>query len=326
MIDVLFLLLPGSLILDWAGPAEALRIANGALRRQGKAAPFNLRFAAPRPESLTSVGVQLAGLEALPASLSPHASWVVLVGQTDTRVDIDAPDTRALLDWLCPLALAPGRLELITICAGAVLAAHAGLLAGRRATTHHYHLDELQRVAPACEVVRNRVFVEDSPVFSSAGVTTGIDLILHRIGAVCGPALAAQVAQTMVVALRRGPHDPELSPFLAYRNHIHPALHRVQDAVSQSPQSDWSVPAMAAVAHTSPRHLTRLFLEYAQIAPLQYLRRIRLAVAQTALASGDSVTEAAAAAGFSSDTQLRRAWQHFAVPGTPSRPAESDAA
>lgn len=323
MIDVLFLLLPGSLILDWAGPAEALRIANGLMRKQNRPAPFALRFCAPRPESTTSVGVQLAGLEALPASLAGHASWVVLVGQMGMRIRVDSPDARELLDWLRPLQLAPGRLELLTICAGSVLAAHAGLLAGRRATTHHHHLDELQSVAPACEVVRNRVFVEDSPVYSSAGVSTGIDLILHRIEAVCGPALAAQVAQTMVVALRRGPHDPELSPFLAYRNHMHPALHRVQDAVSQSPQSDWSVPGMAAVAHTSPRHLTRLFLEYGQIAPLQYLRRIRLAVAQTALASGDSVTDAAAAAGFSSDTQLRRAWQHFAVPGTPSRPAGS---
>ena len=322
MIDVLFLLLPGSLILDWAGPAEALRIANGLMRKQGKAAPFTLRFAAPRPESTTSVGVHLAGLEALPASLASHASWVVLVGQAGTSIGIDSPDTRAVLDWLRPLELAPGRLELVTICAGAVLAAHAGLLAGRRATTHHHHLDELQSAATACEVVRNRVFVEDSPVYSSAGVTTGIDLILHRIDAVCGPALAAQVAQTMVVALRRGPHDPELSPFLAYRNHVHPALHRVQDAVSQSPQSEWSVPGMAALAHTSPRHLTRLFLEYAQTAPLEYLRRIRLAVAQTALASGDSVTAAAAAAGFSSDTQLRRAWQHFSVPGTPSRAGE----
>jgi transcriptional regulator GlxA family with amidase domain len=322
MIDVLFLLLPGSLILDWAGPAEALRTANGLMRTQGKAAPFALRFAAPRPESTTSVGVQLAGLEALPPSLASHPSWVVLVGQTGARIGIDSADTDALLKWLRPLKLVPGRLELVTICAGAILAAHAGLLAGRRATTHHHHLDELQSVAPACEVVRNRVFVEDSPVYSSAGVTTGIDLILHRIAVVCGPALAAQVAQTMVVALRRGPHDPELSPFLSYRNHMHPVLHRVQDAVSQSPRSDWSVPGMAAAAHVSPRHLTRLFIEYAQIAPLQYLRRIRLAVAQTALASGNNVTQAAAAAGFSSDTQLRRAWRHFAVPGTPSHASD----
>ncbi len=318
MIDVLFVLLPDSLILDWAGPAEALRVANVLMREQGKAAPFTLRFAAPQPESISSVGVRLAGLEALPTAL-PAAGWVVLVGQTGTRIRVESAESRALLDWLRPLPLAPGRLELLTICAGAVLAAHAGLLDGRRATTHHHHLDELQRVAPDCDVVRNRVFVEDSPVYSSAGVTTGIDLILRRIDTVCGPALAAQVAQIMVIALRRGPHDPELSPFLAHRGHVHPALHRVQDAVSQSPCADWSVPGMAAVAHTSPRHLTRLFLEYAQIAPLQYLRRIRLAVAQTALASGNSVTEAAAAAGFSSDTQLRRAWQHFGVPGTPSR-------
>jgi len=325
MIDVWFALLPGSLLLDWAGPAEALRAANASMRAQGKAAPFRLRFAAPHPESMTSVGVRLTGLEALPAFFPAPASWVVLVGQAGTRIGIDAPEAAALLTWLRPLQLVPGQLELVTICAGAVLAAHAGLLAGRRATTHHHHLDELQRLAPACEVVRNRVFVEDSPLYSSAGVTTGIDLILHRITAICGPALAAQVAQTMVVALRRGPHDPELSPFLSYRNHLHPVLHRVQDAVSQAPQSDWTVPGMAQVAHISPRHLTRIFIEYGQIAPLQYLRRIRLAVAQTALASGNNVTQAAAVAGFSSDTQLRRAWRHFAVPGTPSHAANDRA-
>jgi hypothetical protein len=114
----------------------------------------------------------------------------------------------------------------------------------------------------------------------------------------------------MVVALRRGPHDPELSPFLAYRNHIHPALHRVQDAVSQSPQTDWSVPAMAAVAHTSPRHLTRLFLEYAQIAPLQYLRRIRLAVALGCCANGAGVRR-------QRDRSSSGCWLQFRYPTAP---------
>jgi len=157
------------------------------------------------------------------------------------------------------------------------------------------------------------------PVYSSAGVTTGIDLMLHRIGESCGEALAAQVAQTMVVALRRGPQEPELSPFLAYRNHMHAALHRVQDAVSEQPRDDWDVPRMAAVALTSPRHLTRLFVEHAGVPPLEYLRRIRLASAQLALGSGATVTRAAERAGFSSDTQLRRAWRQFGLPGSPSR-------
>jgi len=316
-IQVLFALLPGSLVLDWAGPAEALRIANQMLQVQGRPPRFELQFVSPEPESPSSVGLMLAGLAPLPQSL-PAPCWVVLVGLPGREIDVASAPARALLHWLRGLRLVPQSLELVTVCAGAVLAAHAGLLAGQRATTHHHHLAELQAVEPLCQVVANRVFVEDAPVYSSAGVTTGIDLMLHRIGAICGPALAAQVAQTMVVAMRRGPHDPELSPFLAYRNHMHPALHRVQDAVSQQPARNWSVPAMADVAHASPRHLTRLFIEHAGIAPLQYLRRIRLASAQAALQSGRNVTQAAEMAGFASDTQLRRAWHQFAVPGTPS--------
>ena len=317
-IHVVFALLPGSLVLDWAGPAEALRIANQVLLAQGQPARFALHFVSPSPQSATSVGVVLTGLAPLPATL-PTPAWVVLVGLPGQRIDVDHDDAHALLHWLRGLRLASGRLELVTVCAGAVLAAHAGLLAGRRATTHHQHLDELTAVEPRCDVVSNRVFVADGPLHSSAGVTTGIDLVLQRIADTCSPAVAAQVAQTMVVALRRGPHDPELSPFLSHRNHLHAALHRVQDAVGQQPQADWSVPQMAEVAHTSPRHLTRLFLEHAGIAPLQYLRRIRLATAEAALRSGQNVTQAALMAGFSSDTQLRRAWHQFGRGGTPSQ-------
>ncbi len=225
-----------------------------------------LRFASPTPQSVTSVGAVLSGLEPLPTAW-PAAAWVVLIGLPGAAIDVATAEARALLHWLRGLRPERRRLELLTICAGSVLAAHAGLLAGRRATTHHQHLAELQQVEPRCDVVANRVFVPDAPLYSSAGVTTGIDLVLHRIADECGPAIAAQVAQTMVVALRRGPHDPEFSPFLAHRNHLHPALHRVQDAVSQHPAGDWSVPAMAEVAHASPRHLTRLFIDHAGIAP-----------------------------------------------------------
>lgn len=321
--DVLFVLLPDSLILDWAGPAEALRMANQAMLQQGKPAPFRLRFVSPLPQTISSVGVVIAGLEPLPATLQ-QASWIVLLGQPGQRLAVDGKSTQSALRWLAALQLQSGERELITICAGAVLAAHAGLLRGHRATTHHQHLEELQQVAPDCQVVRNRVFVDDAPVFSSAGVTTGIDLMLHRIGQVCGLAVAAQVAQTLVVAMRRGPQDPELSPFLAYRNHLHAGLHRVQDAVGQAPARAWDLAAMADLANTSPRHLTRLFVEHAQVAPLAYLRQIRLAVAQQALRSGRNVTQAAELAGFSSDTQLRRAWRQFGPDGTPSQAAETN--
>lgn len=316
-IPVLFLLLPGSLVLDWAGPAEAFRIANHCLADGGQAPRFELRFIGPLATARTSVGIAVAGVEPLPDQL-PQGAWIVLVGMPGRAFDPGQPGAPEALRWL--RRLAPGRdgLRVVTVCAGSLIAAHAGLLDGRRATTHHHHLDELRSVAPNCEVVANRVFVLDEDVASSAGVTTGIDLALHLIAQECGAPLASRVAQTMVVALRRGPQDPELSPFLAHRNHMHPVLHRVQDAVCAEPQREWSVARMAEVGHTSPRHLTRLFVEHAGTAPLLYLRRIRLALAQAALQSGQGVTRAAELAGFSSDTQLRRAWHRLGLAGRPS--------
>lgn len=316
-IPVFFLLLPGSLVLDWAGPAEALRIANQCLADDGQPPRFELRFIGPLDAPRTSVGIAVTGVEPLPERL-PQGAWIVLVGMPGRAFDPKQPGAPQALRWLRRLTPGHDGLRVVTVCAGSLIAAHAGLLDGRRATTHHHHLDELRAVAPNCEVVANRVFVLDEDVASSAGVTTGIDLALHLIAQECGAPLASCVAQTMVVALRRGPQDPELSPFLAHRGHMHPVLHRVQDAVCAEPQRDWSVARMAEVGRTSPRHLTRLFVEHAGTAPLLYLRRIRLALAQAALQSGQGVTRAAELAGFSSDTQLRRAWRRLGMAGRPS--------
>jgi transcriptional regulator GlxA family with amidase domain len=111
----------------------------------------------------------------------------------------------------------------------------------------------------------------------------------------------------MVMPLRRSENDPEHSPFLLGRHHLHAAIHRVQDAITQSPQREWTVPLMAEIACTSPRHLARLFAQHAGLSPLAYLRHIRVQIAERAREAGQSVTQAAMSAGFSSDTQLRRA-------------------
>lgn len=315
-IQVFFVLLPDSLALDWAGPAEALRMANQCLAQHGQPPAFALRFVGPVAEAPTSVGLRVTGLEPLP-TLGQEPSWVVLIGQPGDEVRLDDEPGRALMHWLQGLELRAGQQELVAICAGAVVAGMSGLLAGRRGTTHHAHLQELRQKASGCEVVSNRLFVQDGPVWTSAGVTTGIDLVLHRISIHCGPALAAEVAQNLALALRRGPDDPELSPFLLHRNHLHPALHKVQDAVSREPQKPWTVPAMAALAATSPRHLTRLFEQHAGVAPSHYLRGLRLALAEAALTAGHPVARAAELAGFSSDVQLRRSWQASGRSATP---------
>jgi transcriptional regulator GlxA family with amidase domain len=312
MIDVLFVIVPHALLLDIAGPAEAFRLVN--LRRADRGLPpkFRLRFAGPGATTRTSVGLGLAGLEPLPRALG-SPTWVVLPGQPSEQTrQVTKPiiDTARWLNTICREALqSPGsRDRLATICSGTLLAARAGLADDRQCTTHHDLIEDLRKLAPRAHVVDNRVFVVDGSFASSAGITAGIDLSLHWIAEECGEAMAANVAEDMVVYVRRSPNDPELSPFLAHRRHLHSAVHKVQNAINAEPEKAWDMSSLAQVGHVTERHLLRLFLRNAGLSPLNYLRAIRLARARESIEHGLSVTRAAEIAGFQSSLQLRRAW------------------
>ena len=107
---------------------------------------------------------------------------------------------------------------------------------------------------------------------------------------------------------RRSPHNPERSPFLMHRGHVHAAVHRVQDAIIAKSQRDWNMAALAYVAHVTGRHLLRLFTDHANVSLLYYLQAIRLERARQSLERGASVTHAAQLVGLRSDLQPRRTW------------------
>ena len=311
-IDVLFVVLRRSLLLDIAGPAEAFRFAN--LHRESRGLPprFRLAFAGSAATLPTSVGLAVSELAPLPERLNAP-TWVVVVGQPTADLNPVTPEVAATAQWLRDRLRAALRQpdtphRLLTICSGALLAARAGVLGRRRCTTHHELLTMLRELAPEAQVIDDRVFVVDGPVASTAGITAGIDVALHLIAEECGEALAAAVAEDMVVYLRRSPRDTESSPFHVHRRHLHPSVHRVQDAIVTEPQREWDMASLAEAGHVAERHLLRLFIEHAGISPLHYLRLIRLERARQSLEHGASVTHAAAAAGFGSDLQLRRAW------------------
>ncbi|MES2151949.1 MAG: helix-turn-helix domain-containing protein [Pseudomonadota bacterium] len=312
LIDLLFVIAPHSLLLDIAGPAEAFRLANLHRVSCGLPPRFRLRFAGPVSSLSTSVGLTIAELEPLPPRLTAP-TWVVLVGQPTAYVKEVTPAIVATAQWLNhtlyeTLGATDTQHRLLTICSGTLLAARAGLLAKRQCTTHHELLKTLRAMAPEAQVIDNRVFLVDGPLASSAGITAGIDLTLHLIACECGEALAASVAEDMVVYLRRSTRDPELSPFLVHRNHLHAAVHRVQDAINAEHDRDWDTAALAAVGHVTERHLLRLFLDHTGVSPLHYLQSIRLERARQSIEHGASVTYAAEVAGFRSGLQLRRAW------------------
>lgn len=302
MTEVVFALLPNVVLLDVAGPADAFRNAGGKVPGS-----YRLRFAAPEPRLQAAVGLQLSALEPLPVRLAP-GTILVLTGLAG--IDPHEPATRCLIEWLRSGVADPALL--LCVCSGSVLAARAGLLAGRECTTHHAHIEELRRAEPRARVLENRIFVEDGPVFTSAGVTAGIDLALHVIGRQLGAPVAADVARDLVVYLRRAGTDPALSPWLMHRNHLHPAVHRVQDAVAHDPSSAWSSAELSAVACTSSRNLARLFAEHARCSPLDYVQLMRFAFArQLVTRTRLDLERVAAKAGFRSAQHLRRVWSRW---------------
>ena len=303
---------PRALLLDIAGPVEVLRKAN---MEQAQLC-FDVAYVGPTESVTSSVGLAVAGIAPLPAAL-PDGAMVVVSGaadrplgsETDTREE-DAPLEAEIADWLRRV-VRPG-IRLVTICSGALLAARAGLLEGCECTTHHAAIEDLRRAAPTARVRDNRLFVEDGERLTSAGITAGIDLMLAIVAREAGHDVALAVARYLVVYLRRGGADPQLSPWLEGRNHIHPAIHRVQDAVAGDPARAWTVAALARLAATSPRNLSRLFNEHAGLSVTEFVNRMRIALArEMVLGSRLDMEEIAARAGFSSARQFRRAWNRL---------------
>ena len=316
MRDVIFALLPRVVLLDVAGPADAFRNANTRV-----ADSYRLRFVAPRPTVQAAVGLALGDLEPLPARL-PDDAIVVLTGIAGEHMPLDDPETKQLTAWLASGVVRSSLL--LCVCSGAVLAAAAGLLAGRECTTHFAYIEQLRQVEPRARVLDNRIFVEDGSVFTSAGVTAGLDLSLYLIGQQLGSRVAADVARDLVVYLRRSGTDPALSPWVVHRNHLHPAVHRVQDAIVRDPTADWTARRLSSVACTSPRNLARLFAEHANCSPLDYVQLIRFAFAKELITQSKlDLERVAAQSGFKSAQQLRRVWARWeTLPPSAFRPRE----
>jgi transcriptional regulator GlxA family with amidase domain len=309
-----------TLLLDVAGPMEALRQAN---RVQSDVA-FDVRYIGALPRVTSSIGLTLADIAPLPDRVEDGA-MIVLSGDTDAAVfgedhlaDVEPANAGSdeVVAWLRQ-SVRPG-MRLVSICSGALLAARAGLLDGVACTTHHTDCGELAALAPSARVLDNRLYVQDGERYTSAGITAGIDLMLHIIAELTSPATAAAVARHLVVYHRRAGTDPQLSPWLEGRNHLHPAIHRVQDAITADPTHDWSLQALAEIAFASPRHLSRLFNEHAGMSLPDYINRLRVALADQLVSTTRlDMEHVAERAGFASSRQLRRAWRRI-NPAPPS--------
>jgi transcriptional regulator GlxA family with amidase domain len=287
----------GVKLLDIAGPSEVFSEAN----RMGARYELTL-CSVGKAEVRSSTGLRVP-VDADADDLGLRFDTLLVMGGD---VLVERPVEADLREAVRGLAARSGRV--CSICTGAFILADAGVLDGRRATTHWRHTELLRGRYPKIVVEPDAIFVRDDKVFSSAGVTAGIDLALALLEDDHGDDLARQVAQSLVVFLQRPGGQSQFSPTLHGPRPRTPILRAVFDAVAADPAGEHSIPKLAARASVSPRHLTRLFHEELGTTPAKYVESVRFDSAKAALEGGHSITGAARRAGYGSPESLRRAF------------------
>ena len=242
----------------------------------------------------------------------PDAGIVNATEASDTLIvagpyGVPVRPSEDLTRWLQEQALSSRRFG--STCTGAFLLAHAGLLSGRRATTHWQYAERLAADYPDIRVEPDRIFVRDGAVFSSAGVTAAIDLAFSLIEEDHGHALALWVARRLVVFLKRPGGQSQFSEALISQAAGTGPIDRVRLHILENPRAHLSLEVLAEVAGVSPRHLSRLFRAELGMNPAAYVELTRIDIARRLLEDSAAPIKAIAyAAGFGSTTTLRRAF------------------
>ncbi|MFC5635583.1 GlxA family transcriptional regulator [Streptomyces bullii] len=293
---VLVVLFDGVQSLDVSGPVEVFAGAE-------KHTPGTYRI---HTASLDGAPVRTtSGLTLVPdrpLAEAPHPHTLLVPGGQGTR----RPDPR-LVDWVRERG--PRAVRLVSVCTGAIVLARAGLLDGRRATTHWAYCDTLARNHPAVEVDPDPVYVRDGPVATSAGVTAGIDLALALVEEDLGRDVALTIARHLVVFLRRPGNQAQFSAQLAAQTARREPLREVQRWITEHPDGDLTVQSLAARARLSPRHFARAFRAETGMTPGRYVDRVRLEHARRLLEdTADGIEEISRASGYGTPEAMRRAF------------------
>ncbi|MQY10061.1 HTH-type transcriptional regulator CdhR [Streptomyces sp. RB5] len=304
---IAFLVFDGVTLLDVSGPLEVLHQAG----LHGH--PYTCTLVSPRGGDVVTSSGPVLGSTVAAADAGPAGTLVV------AGADHLAEGPREEL--LAAAGLLAGRAERVaSVCTGAFVLAALGLLDGRRATTHWRHAATLAHRYPRVRVEPDSLHVHDGRYVTSAGITAGIDLMLALVEHDHGPDTARDIARELVVFMQRPGGQSQFSTALTGPPARSDLLRSLTDSVLADPAADHGLPAMAASAAVSTRHLTRLFQAELHTTPARWVESVRLDRAQQLLLDGHSITSAARRSGLGSDETLRRAFaRHLGLTPTEYR-------
>jgi transcriptional regulator GlxA family with amidase domain len=280
-------------LLDMAGAAQAFYEAH----QYGQ--PYQLVFCSDDPNPMSSAGLPFGTLVHYSTVEVRPGDLLIVPGFQIRELNRAA----GLLTWLRKAAAAEA--VICSICTGAFLLAEAGLLDDGECTTHWRYTEQLRRDYPKAKVLTDRLFVKCGNIYTSAGVTTGLDLALFLLEERHGPEFTYKVARELVVYMRRDGSEPQQSVYLQYRSHVNGEIHTIQDWMIQHLQQKIRIEELAALVYTSPRNLTRLFKSITGVTIGQYLEKLRVEKAVHLLRQQVKVGTITRQCGLQSENQLR---------------------
>ena len=306
MKKILIIVPDGGMLFEAAGIADILMQAN-RLHPEGLAQPrYRIIIATTQPHQVIhgQSGLNLLADYRLP-ELDPREplDTIIITGR-----GMNEQESIAVVDWL-HLA-APHARRIASVCGGAMLLAQTGLLDGRRATTHWRLLETLQAQYPSIQVEGGPLYIQDGPIWTSGGVSSGFDLTLALVEDDYGFTLARDVAQDMVMYLRRPGGQLQFSRYSLQQPGTAGPIGEVQSWILQNLTADLCVENLAEKAAMSPRNFTRVFTREAGVSPARYVTEAHLAAARQLLEqTRDPLERVAEQSGFGTSINLRRIFE-----------------
>jgi transcriptional regulator GlxA family with amidase domain len=301
---VVVVVFPGVQPLDAVGPVEVFTGATRAARALGRAGGYRVTLASIEGQTIWSesgIGLRTAPLP----DARERVDTVVLAGGSGAQA---ARHDQELIAWIREVA--PRCRRMTSVCTGAFLGAEAGLLDGRRVTTHWASAERLRTEFPSVLVDPDPIYVRDGKYWTSAGVTAGIDLALALVQEDLGVEVAQTVARWLVMFLHRPGGQTQFASPVWVRRAERSTVRAVQSLVEAAPGGDHRVPTLAAAAAMSVRHFTRVFTAEVGETPVRFVERVRLEAARVELeTSNDTLDVIAARCGFGTAESLRRVTQ-----------------
>lgn len=298
--QILFLILPQVHLLDLAGPDQVIMEANDF------GANIRVHYCSITSAISTSSRLPLGKVKHYKNIKLKPGDYIIIPG-SDTKYLL-SPEFKAekeLFSWLKKSH--EQKINICSVCTGAYVLAIAGLLDDRKCTTHWKHTSRLQEQFPKAIVADNILFTEQDNIYTSAGVTAGIDLAMHIINTLTDDHTTYKVARELVVYIRRQGSDHQQSIYMNYRNHMHSNIHKLQDWIQQNIHKKSTLDDFAAIANMSSRNLTRTFKKETGISIKEFVTLIRKTTIHQLLKNPDMTREQIARqCGLKSERQIIR--------------------